>query len=446
MILLVGAFAANPANAEPQVNNVLMFNVGKPALGVYEPGIPNDLGHVRQLESATRGTFSILHWYVHWGAWNPDFNRTNLEIVRQHGSTPLITWEPWAGVYNDPKWALQAGVLSGRNDAYIRSWAAGLAAYGGPVLLRFGHEMHDSYYPWAVGVNGNSAADYVAAWRHVHDIFTLAHASNVQWVWNPNIPTDMTTSIQYQFLLSSLYPGDEYVDWVGLDVYNSGTNNWSLPYWSRTPSWRSFPDILSEPYEVVGGISARPLLLPEIATAEAGGSKPAWIADSMSPATLSMFPRLQGMVWFDVSKEEYWALGSSPQALLGWIGAAAPLMSHPSQPAPPSPQPAPTAVGYTGSEVSITDDQGFHPATVVVPPGSIVNWVNNGHDVHTVVSNPGYIPSFDSGGLDTGQRFSATFKTPGSFSYHSSTEPIYTKDEIGNTVTSFRFNGTVVVQ
>ena len=47
--------------------------------------------------------------------------------------------------------------------------------------------MNGSWFPWSEGVNGNRAGEYVAAWRHVHDIFTAVGATNVTWVWCPNV-------------------------------------------------------------------------------------------------------------------------------------------------------------------------------------------------------------------------------------------------------------------
>ena len=64
-------------------------------------------------------------------------------------------------------------------------WARALAAFGGPVRLRFAQEMNGDWYPWGAGTNGNTPAEFVRAWRHVHDIFTAAGATNVQWVWSP---------------------------------------------------------------------------------------------------------------------------------------------------------------------------------------------------------------------------------------------------------------------
>ena len=73
----------------------------------------------------------------------------------------------------------------GSSIAYIRSWARALAAFDGPVRLRFAQEMNGDWYPWGAGTNGNTPAEFVSAWRHVHDIFAAAGATNVQWVWSP---------------------------------------------------------------------------------------------------------------------------------------------------------------------------------------------------------------------------------------------------------------------
>jgi beta-mannanase len=172
--------------------------------------------------------------------------------------------------------------------------------------------MHNSSYPWAIGVNGNTAADYLAAWKHVHDIFARANATNVKWVWNPNTIGDSDRSA-YTPVYQSLYPGDAYVDFLGLDIYNTGPNlNWGAPY------WRSFAQALESPYQAITALSPKPLLLPEVGCTESGGSKSAWIADAMQNQLPLVFPRVRAFVWFDVQKEEDWQLDSSSSALSAW--------------------------------------------------------------------------------------------------------------------------------
>ena len=91
-----------------------------------------------------------------------------------------------------------------------------------PLLLRFAHEMNADWYPWD-GVRASAPgthdgpARYVAAWRHVHAVFAAAGATNVRWVWSPNhrsIPAAAWNDA------ARYYPGDDVVDWIGVDGYD----------------------------------------------------------------------------------------------------------------------------------------------------------------------------------------------------------------------------------
>ena len=79
-------------------------------------------------------------------------------------------------------------VASGSLDEYIRGYAREIAQYGRPVLIRlFGGEFNGSWW-YGVSPRANpnlTAADFVAAWRHVVDIFRAANANNVSWAWFP---------------------------------------------------------------------------------------------------------------------------------------------------------------------------------------------------------------------------------------------------------------------
>jgi len=288
------------------------------AIGVYQPGFPTDLSKLDNYEQRSGHRLSIVHWYAQWAGWKSAFDVSDLESVAARGSIPLITWEPWTGVPGsapDPAWSLRAAVLSGRSDVYIESWARGLAAYGGPVLLRFAHEMHDQpVYPWAVGNNGNTASDYVAAWRHVRAIFARFHADNVQWVWNPNTLGD-APAVTYTETYQTVYPGDDAVDWVGLDIFNTGPDlDWGHA------GWQSFGQTLAPPYAAITSVSSKPLILPEVGSTETGGSKAAWISSAFS-SELAQFPSVRAVVWFDVNKEQPWNVDSSPAALQAWLSS-----------------------------------------------------------------------------------------------------------------------------
>jgi beta-mannanase len=291
------------------------------AVGVYRPEYPDNLSSLDAYERSAGRPIQLVHWFALWGGWKAAFNPADLESVRQRGSTPMITWEPWSGTRKDGAWNLQSAILSGASDAYIHAWARGLTAYGGPVLLRFAQEMHDQTYPWSVGINGNTPSDYVAAWRYVHTIFYEEGASNVQWVWNPNTMPGAPRE-HYQGIYRALYPGDDAVDWFGLDIYNGGSD---LPTWGGS---RSFADALGAPYAALQDLAPKPVVLAEVGSAEDGGQKATWINAAFADLEMGRFPAVRALVWFDVDKEERWGLHSSDATLASWTAA---LRSTPPQ-------------------------------------------------------------------------------------------------------------------
>jgi hypothetical protein len=103
--------------------------------------------------------------------------------------------------------------------------------------VRFAHERNAPHYPRSVGVNGNTAEHAVAAWRHVREVFATVGA-DVVWVWSVNVSGDDTVTYD------ELFPGDDEVDWLGLDGYNGG----SALLWG---GWHSPKELLGEDVEAL---------------------------------------------------------------------------------------------------------------------------------------------------------------------------------------------------
>lgn len=222
---------------------------------------------------------------------------------------PMVTWSPnnyprSGNAVNQPDYALRT-IVAGDHDAYIRSYARDAAAWGKPMYLRFAHEMNGDWYPWCAGVNGNTSAQYVAAWRHVHDIFEQEGATNVRWVWSPGYEYSGTTPYE------QLYPGDAYVDWVGIDGYNWGT---SQPGYG----WVSFSSIFGASYDKLARMTDKPMMIAETASAEQGGDKAAWIRQAFLKDVPSRFPRIKAVLWFNVNLERDWRVNSSSSSLAAY--------------------------------------------------------------------------------------------------------------------------------
>ncbi|WP_104169202.1 glycoside hydrolase family 26 protein [Cryobacterium sp. M23] len=231
-----------------------------------------------------------------------DFNQAlsiaELDSVRARGATSLITWEPWVwgGGLSQPAYS-STRITDGTYDTYLTQWGQALAAWGQPVMLRYGHEMNGNWYPWADSVNGNAPGDYAAAWRHVHDVVAAAGATNVSWVWSPNIPYTGSTP------LAGLYPGAAYVDVVALDGYNWGTS----AAWS---TWQAPAALFDTGLAQLRALApGKQIIIAETSSAEADGSKSKW--NTALVAYLAKQPDVTGFVWFHFLKETDWRINSS---------------------------------------------------------------------------------------------------------------------------------------
>ena len=229
-----------------------------------------------------------------------------MEDIRAHGAIPVLSWSSQSipSSLNEPDFQL-SDLIEGRYDAYLARFAEEARDWGHPFFLRFDWEMNGNWFPWSEGVNGNQAGQYVAAWRHVHDVFASVGAGNATWAWCPYVdPGGSMTS------LGSEYPGDAYVDWTALDGYNWGTNP------ASPKGWRSFDQLFSSTYEEISERLApsKPMMIGEVGSSELGGSKAAWIADMLAKLPTE-YPKVRALLWFDKFDDGMdWPIETSPTA------------------------------------------------------------------------------------------------------------------------------------
>jgi len=233
-----------------------------------------------------------------------NFPLTPLNNVRSHGSIPFFSWSSAATPFeaNQRRYRLSK-VIGGSFDSFIRDFAESARDWGHPFFLRFDWEMNGFWFPWSEGVNGNRKGQFVKAWRHVHDIFAAVGASNVSWVWCPNV--DFTRKL---IPLHNVYPGDRYVDWTCLDGFNWGKRRDSA-------GWQNFNQIYHETYKRVLRIAPeKPMIIGEVASNEIGGNKPAWIRRLLKIVP-NKYRKIRGLIWYDVKdRNTHWPLESSHKA------------------------------------------------------------------------------------------------------------------------------------
>jgi beta-mannanase len=230
------------------------------------------------LESALGRRFDISHTYHDWDDRFPDSG----ELSRSsRGTTLFINWTPrYFGTSRIVQWG---SIANGSQDAQISATADRVKAYGKPMFLAFHTEPEPD-----VGQYG-SAASFVAAWRHIHDMFQAKDVRNVVWVWNVT-----GSSGWYSLYKGGLYPGDAYVDWIGWDPYN-----W---YTCHNNGWISFGDKVMTGYKwfMSNGFGDKPFMLSEYGTRDMPGNPSAkadWFK-GIVPALANM-PNLKALVYFN---------------------------------------------------------------------------------------------------------------------------------------------------
>jgi beta-mannanase len=271
-------------------------NPSKMLLGAFDNNTAEGFESIVALEDSIKTTFPIVHVYAAWGdKTEQEFPATQVASILEMGSVPLITWEPWLTDFDREKHpGLKVitkrdghgmrDVADGSYDFYLASWAEECKKAGGQIFIRFGHEMNDPYrYPW--GPQNNSAKEFIAAWKHVHSIFNSKGATNVIWVWSPHPAYGW---------FDAYYPGDKYVDYVGVGTLNYGT----VASWSQ---WWTFDEIFGKYYGFMAKYK-KPIMLTEFGSLGVGGKRDKWFADALHDLP-ARFPQVKSLIFFHYSDD-----------------------------------------------------------------------------------------------------------------------------------------------
>lgn len=194
-------------------------------LGAYDP--------YRTFSNDTRVT--IEHVYITW----EDIDLASLDAADkyalQRDRDILLTIEPWSWSQksNRPAAELLKGIMAGKFDGIVTAACSKSAGLKSKVTIRWGHEMDiaNKRYPWSRW----SAPDYIAAYRHFVDI-CRKHAPNVTFMWSPRGEDNN----------NDYYPGDAYVDSVGISVF--GLQKFDLDEYGKE---RSFEELTRRAYDLV---------------------------------------------------------------------------------------------------------------------------------------------------------------------------------------------------
>lgn len=248
-------------------------------------------------------------WVIIGNDWVKGIKFPEAEVwgIQSEGKIPLVRMMPWSKkVRNkgtDPVYALD-NFLAGKFDSKIRAWAKAAKATGRPVMVEFAPEANGSWFPWNGLWNGGAIATeygnpnlpdgpekYRDTFRHIVSLFREEGADNVTWVFHVDAqpqPQEPWNSMK------NYYPGDEYVDWIGLSVFGAiePAGDW-YPDFTQVLDW-SWDEI-----KVM--TSTKPIAVVESATIEHPQkplAKAAWIKNALTALKSGKYPEIKAFTWW----------------------------------------------------------------------------------------------------------------------------------------------------
>lgn len=279
--------------------------------GFAVDGFPITQEVIQQLEEIAIAPEMIV-FYLQWPSPSDKYLSviSSLDTIWQSKAVPCLTWEPKTSSDQIEKMIPYEDILDGQYDHYLTTMAAEIKSWKKPLIIRFAQEMNISRYHWGTkkeDFGPLSPEIYVKMFQYVVDLFKKQKADNVLWVFCPNVD-----SIPNEFWNKArrYYPGDKYVDILGMDGYN-----WNIDaelsasrHQSWTSPWHTFRQIFQPLYEELKTVnSQKPVIVFETASVNrpTDPKKSLWIQEALET---SKKWDVKGIIWFQVNKEEDWRI------------------------------------------------------------------------------------------------------------------------------------------
>jgi len=303
------SLAATSSGCVPAFGNIGVETTMMPPQGSIFAGVrvspstgPTNIG---ALEIACGRTFALSMHYYAWAdsAFStPQTFTKGLSDDAASNRIPVVSWN--ATNLTD--------ILSGTNNYAITNAALAMAAFQGPILMRWAWEMNltgRNGKAWAYlgyPTNGGDPSpaqvaaaqtNFVAAWRQIRSIFDASGAANVIWLWNPGADNDSAPGQSVGGYTDGFYPGDAYVDWIGLDAYNRNDDTFADTY--TVDASYGYTNMAAH---------AKPLLIGETGAYFTNEAHQITFFDAAADSLATNFPQLLGFMYFDASGNEDWSL------------------------------------------------------------------------------------------------------------------------------------------
>jgi hypothetical protein len=202
-------------------------------MGVYHGA--GNTSAVTQFEQRLGRKVELAHDYLDKRSWH---RMTNVSWM-----TKLWTNAGFSGrmVFTVPMIPDTGGTLkngaAGNYNKHFRLLARRLVAHGqGTATLRLGPEFNGRWFKWTMVVP-NGGKLYARFWREIVTTMRSVPGANFKFDWAVNAGSAWVNNGRRQLSAAKAYPGNRYVDFIGMDVYDQ---SWAVHRKSATKRWNEF--------------------------------------------------------------------------------------------------------------------------------------------------------------------------------------------------------------
>ncbi|QXM05316.1 glycoside hydrolase family 26 protein [Crassaminicella indica] len=252
--------------------------------GIFEYTAPKSFWYLNALEDKIDYTFQFLVRYQSLDVPFPMEEMVNAYKNNRYVELTLQTMH--MGQDNS---SITYDILDGKYDDYFQRYAKKIKEFNHPILFRLNNEMNGDWCVYSSYYSSKDTNLYKEVWRYVYKIFEENGVDNVLWVWNPN---DVSfPNFKWNHYLN-YYPGDQYVDIIGLTGYNTGT-------YYQGEKWREFDEIYPQLYSEYISIFEQPFMITEFGSNEIGGDKVKWINDMFDGFSSNQYKNIKVAIWWN---------------------------------------------------------------------------------------------------------------------------------------------------
>lgn len=263
----------------------------------------------KKINSFSALTHKKIAWAYFSNNWftGIEFPSNEVQLLAELDITPYIRLMPRTDFRIQPgnsPYTLQR-IRSGEYDEQLKVWAQAAKKSAVPILIEFGTEVNGKWFPWNgkwngetyIDINGQSAHSgpqlFIETYRHIIDIFRTQQVDNVTWVYHVNA---LSSPDQNWNDLDAYYPGDDYIDWVGVSVYGAQSPN---------EEWRDFDSIYSPAYNKIITFSNKPIGIVELGVAEGAeeNMKAQWLTQALGSLQQGKYPDTRAVSYWHSSWE-----------------------------------------------------------------------------------------------------------------------------------------------